>query len=300
MPIRKLSLGRIFSLPVQAEKPVIKPLPPPPGKPPHVDWIGVTDTFISTYYNAPDRSAGRQQGVFHPSAGLVPEIGHCLRSIVFDLLCAPRSSTRQSPQLAKILENGTNRHKGLNDMFSAMAREQHMGVVRFEHDLPTVHKHLPIAGEADGRITMASGHRYVVDFKTINKNNYDKLRGVSDRYLVQLNTYLGLLGEKVGYIIYECKDNQNWAGPMQNFRLDFNPSLYRQTEEFCTSILREYVGTGTIPEYDVQVCNAHITFCGYADVCQKHRNMAANSRYKGMNWDWRPDAVKKRHLKVIQ
>lgn len=301
-------LGNIFGRPQRKEEvpkekgpPLSRALPAlPPGRPPDIDWYSLADTFLFAHGNAPDEK--RTQGVFHPSAGLLHERGHCLRNIVFDLLCAPRSATRIEPKLLRIFENGHNREVGLDKMFREMAEKQHCGIVKYESQVPAQHPRLPIAGTADARITMRSGHRYILDYKTINKARAEKLTRPSDTYLLQLNTYMGMLEEKVAYLIYEIKDSQDWVKPLNpNFRIDFDPELYAQTEEFCEWVMNEYIFSGKIPEYDEQICkgkskfDACITFCNYVDICEKHRKYP-----KAQKWDWRSDVVKKRHLKVIQ
>lgn len=294
MGISTGSLKKIFRPPQRAES-ALAVQEPPPGRPPHVDWIAVADSFIYDHANTPEDD--RKQGIFHPSAGLVEDegIGNCLRMIVFDLLCAPRSAQKKSPQLCRILENGKNRHTGLNTLFTQMAEKRHMGIVRFEHDLPARHHSLPLSGEADGRITLSSGHRYVVDFKTINLKNFGKTFEPGLRYRVQLNTYLGLLGEKVGYILYECKDNQKWASPMQNFRVDFDQALYTRVEQYCADILNNYIKSGKLPAFDKEICEENNTFCSYMQVCETQRN-----KPKLREWDWRPEETKRRHLEVMR
>jgi PD-(D/E)XK nuclease superfamily len=301
-------LGNIFGRPTGKTEASPKKAPsalaslpsPPAGRPPDVDWFMLADSYLYEHGNAPNE--GRTQGVFHPSAGLIHEQGHCLRQIVFDLLCAPRSSTLAEPQLLRIFENGHNREVGLDKLFQGMADKGHFGIVRYERQIPAQHKRLPIAGTADARITMRNGHRYILDFKTINKNNGEKTNKPSNKYALQLNTYLGLLGEKTAYVIYEVKDNQSWLKPAINFRLDFDPDLFAQTEQFCEEIMHEYVlGKIKIPAYEELVCkgkskfDAAITLCDYRAICEKHR-----AKPNAQKWDWRTDDVKKRHLEVIQ
>ena len=262
------------------------------GIPPHRDWNSIAGMFLHVDANKPD---DRHQGVFHPSAGLTWEIDHCIRNIMFDLVCAPKSEKLISPKLAKILDNGHDRHKGLNSLFKRMAAAKHQGMEAFEHDIPAKHPTLPIAGEADGRIHMANGHRYIVDFKTINLANFKKLNGSSGRYLYQLNTYMGILNEKVGYVLYECKDNQDWAEPMELYRHVFSKEMFDQTEQFAKDVLN-MLWNEDVPAFDSKVCDAHVTFCGYRNVCNKHKQGLMTLQ----QMDRRSDGMKRHHLKVIQ
>ncbi len=287
-----MDFKRVFKFQKRSSPAKLVAIPPePPGKAPHVDWNAVADSFLYDFSNEPETK--RIQGIFHPSSGLVEDIPHCKRQIMFDLLCAPRSPQLKSSKLIKILDNGTDRHRGLNQMFKVMAERQHLGIVDYKHDVLAQHPALPLSGEMDGVVTTLKGHRYVLDFKTINDANFKKTLEIGLKYRVQLNTYLGCSGIKTGYIIYENKNNQDWGTPMSNFRLDFDPVLWDATEQFCVNVLRE-LAEEKIPKFDQKTCDDNITFCSYRSVCTKHR-----SKLVGFP-DHRPDEVKKHHLRVIQ
>lgn len=300
----KLRLNNVFKVP---KKPGAKPAPQPvraakggvPGpaatrreRPPHVDWNAVVDTFLWKYGNQREDD-GRAQGVFHPSAGLIPECGNCDRAIVFDLICAPKSDTKIDPGLQKVFDNGHNRHFGLDRMFHRIAKLKHMGVVKYEDNVKLRHPRLPISGTADGIITTSAGHVYLLDYKTINSKKFAVTYGIDSnlRYKVQLNTYMGMHGTLAGYVIYENKDNQQWATPMDKFRLDFDPVLYRATEDYCSRIMNKYVHARKLPVFQKKVCDNNIKLCAYAEVCRAEK--------AGMR-DWedidrRPEAVLQLH-----
>lgn len=287
------SLGRILKVrPSGVSSPADLP-PEPQGKAPHVDWKLVVDSYLWEHANSPEAQSHRGQGVFHPSAGLVPEVGHCHRQIVFDLLCADRSRQKIDPQIQRIMNNGTNRHHGLNQLFTAMAKARWQGIVAFEHDIKTYHPWLPISGEADGLITMDTGHRYLVDFKTIKDADFKALVGVSLKYKTQLNTYMGNLGVSAGYILYENRANQAWH-PSGPFRVDFNSKMYTATEEYCRELL-DCVFNETFPVFDAKVCKDSIDFCSYQEACN-----AEQCGRKFASIDKRPEHIRKLHLKVLQ
>lgn len=55
---------------------------------------------------------------------------------------------------------------------------------------------------------MTSVHRFVVDFKTINKEQFLDLREAKYEHVVQVHIYMWLLGLAHAVVAYECKDNQ--------------------------------------------------------------------------------------------
>lgn len=299
----KDTLNTVYRVPskaVQKERELPKPsvaLPKVPGPAPFLDIPAVTDDFLKTWYNSPERNLGqgRHQGVFHPSSGLHPEAHACERLTVFDLLCAEVSETHISPMLSKILENGTNRHKGLNELFGKLAEKKYKGVEKFEHDIPAVHPRLPLLGEADGRLWYGGGHRVVMDFKTINTKNFGTTCNPSLKHKLQVNTYCGLLGERMGYVLYENKDNQKWSVPANDYYTPFDPKLYAEVEDYCLGILRR-IANEEIPEFDQKECDDGYTFCAYSKVCSAHRD----GRMTFQQIDRRSEKLKHRHLEVIQ
>lgn len=261
---------------------------------PHFDWAKLADDFLWVWYNHPDRRAHRPRGIFHPSAGLHWETGACKRAIVFELLYAPMSPTRITPMLAKILENGTNRHVGLQKLFKDMADNGYMGMVSAKSEVIATHYRLPLLGHADEVVQMRDGHQYLYDFKTASSKVCETLYEPKVQHRVQINTYAGILNIRTMYMIYENKDNQKWIGPMERMRIEFDPRLYAETEEFCLETLR-IVNSEQLPEYSEKVCKDNITFCWYKNICDK-------CKAGTVNWedvDKRPETVKRKHLEVL-
>jgi hypothetical protein len=263
------------------------------GKPPDVDWTALVDPFMWGFYNDPNKGSkrygsNRRQGVFHPSAGLSPERGGCERMMVLDLICAPRSPQRVSASQMRCFHNGHDRHAGLHSLFKDMAGEKYGGIIRYDHDVPCEHDTLPIAGEVDGIVHFDNGHHYVLDFKTIGDNPSKKMMGVEtdQKYYYQLNTYLGLLGEKTGYLVFENKSSQNWLGPWERFRLDFDAKAFKITEDYCIYIMG-YVKRRQLPVFNQRVCSENIKFCAYSTTCEKARL----NKLRWEQFDCRPPAL---------
>lgn len=310
--LTKRSLTKIFKpkLTVPAQhKPFIKVN----GPAPHINWASVADSFVFEHYNTEEPQYGwwitpelwdalnpyghqRKQGVFHPSSGLHHEAGSCDRAVAFDLICAPRSKMKISAKICKVLDNGTNRHIGLNVLFYGLAANRYMGALKFEHEVKIVNPYLPIEGSLDGKLYMDNGRIYVFDYKTCSDNVFKTLYKPKSKHFMQLNMYIGS-GDRTstGYVLYENKNNQNWGIPGENFRVDFNEKLYSEQMDYCRGILA-IIGSldNLFPDFDEKVCKENIDFCSYKDTCKKVQN-----GQKPSSFDRRTPELKKRHLKVL-
>jgi hypothetical protein len=269
----------------------------PAGIPPNVDFNAIYEAFSYKYTNDPEeRSRGRTRGVFHPSSGLHPKSGLCPRSVIFELVFAPMSPTQIPGFLAKILDMGSNRHVGLQQTFKNMAALGFMGIVHAESEVACVHPTLPIQGHMDELVTTNVGWRYALDFKTWSEANCAKTFEPEWKHRIQLNTYMGIMGIRTGYMIYENKNNQKWLGPPNKFRVNFSNELYEETEQFCRDVLTE-VGNEQMPPFLEKVCKANLMFCAYFEVCQQENNGAV----RWEDYDMRDEDQKRRHrLAVIQ
>ena len=252
--------------------------------------------FIFQKVNNPtwkDKLAPRSQGVFHPSEGLHPDSGLCVRKVMFDLLCADRSATDIPARLGKIFENGSDRHAGIQTSFETMAAHKLFGITFAQREVRAVHPTLPLEGSADLVIGTSEGGRYVIDIKTINAKSYLELRKVDATHKLQLTTYGGILGIDTGYMWYENKNTQDWAGPSEAFKVMVDRRLYAEVEDFCRHILSE-LAHKRMPAFDEKTCSDNKLFCAYQGVCQKER---AGQNF--MEFDRRTDALKKRHLPIL-
>lgn len=283
MGFNKRTLLKVFKTP--KTKGCVKAAEVPKGAPPLINFAVLAEEFLREHFNLADPHYGwwitdedwkrlnpygvRSQGHFHPSSGLM-EGWSCDRAVVFDLQSKERSPTRIPGTLAKILNNGTNRHVGLHVLFLGMARLNFGGVARYEFETKLSHPSLPIQGTRDGKVTMESGHSYVLDFKTIGSSGFNKVKakGPQEKHVVQLNTYMGLGDDDVGFIVYENKDNQRWS-EIAPCVVYFDRDMYKQSEHYCRRIIKDHVEPDVLPEYLPSVCSNAIMFCNYEKVCKK-------------------------------
>lgn len=287
------TLNGVFKLP--RNPPAFKAPTEPAGMAPHVEWTSVLDTHLWADINDPENPANknRKQGVFHPSEGLHPDSDLCERSVMFDLLCAERSASKIPAKLAKILDNGTYGHKRIQAWFHRMKERRHLGIVDFVDEAHAVHPTLPLEGHADGIVTMERGWRYLLDFKTRGVSTFSKTYEPDPKHVLQLTSYMGMLGVKTGYMIYENRDSLAWAEPSSKFRINFDPKVYAETEAYCTDILHR-LAAKEIPTFDEGCCSANDTFCKYRTVCSQERQGLAFD-----DIDRRDPETLRRQLKVV-
>lgn len=265
----------------------------PPGLPPRIDFGTIYETFSVNYTNSVEHKEKRRRGIFHPSSGLHHDSGNCPRTVIFGLLLAPLSKTAIPSLLCKVLDAGNNRHVGLQAVFKNMAKAQYMGIVAFADEVPCSHHTLPLAGHMDGLVQTKAGYRYALDFKTWSSKNCEKTFAPEWKHFLQLTTYMGLYGVKAGYVIYENKDNQKWLGPPDKFRVNFDPKVYGEIEQYCFDIL-QFVVNKEMPIFDEKTCKANIMFCPYAGVCGKEND----GQLKWDDYDMRDEQTKQVHTEA--
>jgi hypothetical protein len=169
-----------------------------------------------------------------------------------------------------------------------------MGIVKAERELPVQHPTLPIFGHMDMRLTMQDGWQYAFDYKTMSSKGCAKTYEPTFKHRTQLLCYMGPVGITAGYFIYENKDTQVWLAPMERFRVDFDPQIYAEIEQFCLSIL-EMARDQRVPKFSEAVCDSCITFCHYREICKKERA-------KEITWkhiDGRTEDKRKFHLTTV-
>jgi hypothetical protein len=231
---------------------------------PTIDFEMLANSYIWEHYNK-DR-LGRPQGYFHPSSGLHPNTAGCKRAIVFDLLCSPRVP-KTNVTMLKIFDNGDNRHVGLGKLFTRMARDNHFGIGKVELEKRLQHSFLPIAGNADAIVTMDSGDRYLIDFKTKGSKGCKSLKEPEQRHRMQVLTYMMMARVGAGYVLYENKDSQAWAGPAASFYVRYDEKTVGEIEEFCIGLL-ESTKRKKLPVYVEADCDRE---CLYAEICTAER-----------------------------
>lgn len=240
-----------------------------------LNWNAVYNGFLERRLNSAKARSNplapeyRSQGVFHPSAGLHPDSTNCVRSIMFDLYCAAPSDTYKPIRMLRAMQNGSNRHVGIQSMFRQMADEGWAGIQRVDIEPSLYLPSHSIRGSAD-LIVHFDKHRVLIDIKTISdaeaKNVFEPL--IEHRW--QVNTYMGIAGVHDGYVLYENRGSLEFLGPPKRFRIAFDPTMWHETLRYCSDIL-DRLYENDLPEFEQTVCDANVLFCPYVAACKAHR-----------------------------
>lgn len=306
-----------------AFKPRVKD--PPKEIPPHIEWKSVISMFLTEHGNSVENQQKHRDGLVTPSATPIEDerLTHCYRQFVLQLICAERSPQQIPVAVHRIMDSGNARHDGLDTLFNKIVAAGYMGIVKGEPGRKfgqLKHATLPLEGSFDYRVTTAAGHRYILEFKTIGTRQADilnythgifppKTRGGTDfkpskqelrdmevkmlGYRVQLNTYLGLAGDKVGYLVLEENNVYYVLDPMREFRVEYDHDLFMQVEDFVRAMVA-WVQAEMLPEYEEARCSPNLTFCPFTASCRK-----ATEGVSFQELDRRTPEMRRRHLEVI-
>jgi len=206
----------------------------------------------------------RSDGVFHASE--VSE-GVCVRRLAYGVYRAPRAPRQIDPQLRRVFENGHFVHARLESTIIGAVRAQ-KGEGWNELAYPPDAKLR--SGTADVGIVLY-GWPYLIEIKSIKKG----VPGVSGflglgvepdpKHTSQLNQYMGLAKVHAGFILYECKDNQE----LREYFVRFDRKLWLETERERIDPALSHVQAGTLPPVitDDEGCTG--PQCEYHAICKK-------------------------------
>lgn len=163
--------------------------------------------------NGPGRT---DPGWLHPS-----DMGHpCDAYWAFKLLGAP-STEHISARLRRIFDNGSGRDEYLKKDF----KKAGISLIKKEEDRKIVIPELRIRGELDDWVVNpATGERFVVDIKTMNNDEFEKLETLKPSHHAQIHPYMFAKQTYQGIILYENKNNQEFK-PMPG---DFQPNFWQR------------------------------------------------------------------------
>lgn len=188
--------------------------------------------LVGTHLGGP-----RSAGVFHPS-DLAKE-GVCRRLLAYELYAAPREADGVDARLRRIFDNGHFVHARLQH-YAAEALKQHGGTFYKEVKLdPDAKK---VSGTMDGGLIF-NRWPYGLEIKSMRKADYVTLGAHPwDDHFDQLNIYMRLSGLKAGFILVECKDNQD----VREYFVRFDEARWRAKEAIVDEVL-ETVGRKELP-----------------------------------------------------
>jgi len=166
----------------------------------------------------------------------------CERVIAARLLGYTLPQAKPTPQLQRILENGTYMHLRYYNYFLSLPPP-------FEVQVARIFRHWPIIGEADVVVFHPEFNWQIIELKSMNERQFKSLRTPQSSHVNQLNGYLGLFDKAaplpqkvVGQVWYECKNTQN----VKTYPLPYNPTSYLQARQRLCSV-SEGVLAGRLP-----------------------------------------------------
>lgn len=207
-----------------------------------------------------------RQGYFHPS-----EVGYCRRKSVYGFIRAPFIPTID-PESLEIFDMGHAIHELVGRKIQDVARvlkPREIGYsfraeVKFDPTWDTLFSDLGIGGTCDGIIEIWADtwrQRSILEAKSINKANFEKLKAPKIEHLMQAHLYAYRFDCPIIYNWYYCKDNSKrrvYASP-------FNKKVFDMAIDYFEK-LRVHVEAGTLPERDEDWYEC--PRCQYREICQ--------------------------------
>lgn len=172
-------------------------------------------------------------GWFHPS-----DLGsECDAFLAFRFLGAPGVST-VTPRMRRIFDNGHARDVQLKrDMKRSGA-----SLITKEEERKISIPIYRIRGELDDLIQHPiTGQKYVIDYKTMNKDEWEKLDAVKSSHHKQIMVYE--FGKEVykGYVIYENKNTQELKAKKADFDNNIWAEIIARLEGIISNLEQEFV-----------------------------------------------------------
>jgi len=176
-------------------------------------------------------------GWFHPSALGNP----CDALLAFQYMGQTGKSTVRA-RLQRIFDNGTSRDEDWKRYLheAGLSLFQHWGGSPKERKLASAERyieipHLHIRGEMDDLIRNPTTNEIAVfEFKTMNTDEWDKLRAPKPEHVIQVHPYMFAKGVLQAQIVYENKNDQM----PKSYIKKFDGDLWRSIETRLLNIVQ--------------------------------------------------------------
>jgi hypothetical protein len=197
-------------------------------------------------------------------------MGHpCDAYWAFKFLGAP-SVDRIAARTRRIFDNGSGRDAYLkSDM-----KKAGVSLIKKEEDRKIVIPELHIRGELDDWvINPVTGEKFVVDFKTMNMDEFEKLEAVKPSHHAQMHPYMFAKQTYQGIVLYENKNNQE----LKPMPADFQPEFWQvqvvdRVHRVLTGIKNGFVTRTPVPNDSA---------CPFYNICS-HANFATLRERSGI------------------
>lgn len=169
------------------------------------DLIEFKAVYEAAIIGDEDTSRHVESDGFHPSM-LGIYSGKCMRRAVY-LLRGVEKIPNFDSRILRVFAVGNAIHERIQGILDGSK-------IEFEAEVPIEAEDPPIRGHADGIITLPwNGRRILLEIKSCNENTFNarlKWKKAKDEHFDQANIYAYLLGIDTIWVMYECKDNQNY------------------------------------------------------------------------------------------
>lgn len=189
-------------------------------------------------------------GWFHPSG-----LGHtCDARLAFEFLGAPSNQTITA-RLQRIFDLGNARDLALKKA----TKKAGVSLIKKEEDRKIVIPSYRIRGELDDWVlNPVTGRKAIVDYKTMNHDEFEALEAVKPSHHVQVHPYMFAKETYEGLVLYEDKNTQT----LKIHEADFN----NQTWGEITSRL-ETIIDGIRKGYVKRTPIANESSCPFYNIC---------------------------------
>lgn len=226
------------------------------------DWLlaGVDDWLESS---AEFRS---DPGWFHPSS-----LSHQCDAFLAFAYLGIEGKGKARARNRRILDNGTSRDEDVKRYLheSGISVLKHWGGSPAERKLASAERyieipHLHIRGECDDIVyNKVTRETSIFEFKTMNADEWTKLRGPKSEHIIQIQPYMFARGILQAIIVYENKNTQEW----KQYARRFDANIWRSIEARVTNIV-ELIQNKQLPwrtplQNDTQ-CQFHHGCAGFA------------------------------------
>lgn len=184
-------------------------------------------------------SVREDPGFFHPSALSHP----CDAHVAFQFLGAPSKQTI-SARLQRIFDLGNARDLALK----RATKKAGVSLIQKEEDRKIIIPQYRIRGELDDWVmNPVTGRKAVVDYKTMNKDEFEALDAVKPSHHIQVHPYMFAKETYEGLVLYENKNSQELRVHVADFDNGIWTEITHRLEMIIEGLRKGYVNRKPIP-----------------------------------------------------
>ena len=195
-----------------------------------------------------------------PSRGRLSasQMTRCRRKQQYSLILAPEVEAKIPLKLLRIFATG---HYSETRFSNHLERGAEARGNKWQPKVKVAYPELMIGGELDGILTDPHGVPWIVDFKTINADRFEKLTGIGLDYQWQFQVYMFVTGIHQTICFYEQKNSSE----PKEYILRFDEEVFQQIyKEVIRPILR-LTAKGELVPPDLNICVKD--GCPYKEIC---------------------------------